>query len=119
VIFNDINVEIVFIGIGEKNVSNASISDSWAKNWNVIFITPIIDTVLVVDLFSKSVDKLSRGPPEVVFDLLLIHLGIERHQKTLELYVVIIGNEDISYPAVTIQSVFYVIHIELAQVECA
>ena len=51
-IFNDINVKIVFVGVGEEYISDTSVSDCWAEDGDIIFIAPIINTLFIIDLFT-------------------------------------------------------------------
>lgn len=116
-ILNYINVEIIFKWVSKQTVSNSSISKSRTKNWDIVLIAPIVNTFFIVDFFSKSMNKLAGSPSDIFFFLLFCHLSKNGKKKALKFYVVIIGNQKISYPTVTIESVFNIIHIEFSKVK--
>ena len=102
-ILDQIYNKIIFIGVSEENISNRTISETWTENRNLIFPSPVVDTFFVVYLFPHPVDN-SRGSPNLVWVHLLFfkEFGKKGQQKTFQLNVIFIGNQDISNAAVSI-----------------
>ena len=118
-VLNDIKVEVILERVGKEAVSDGSISESRAKDRNVVLIAPVVDAFLVVDFLSKSMDELARSPSDIILFLLFGHLGKKRKQKAFKFDIVVVGNQQVSDPAMSVKSVLDVVHVELSQMEGA
>lgn len=48
------------VGVEVDDITNSTISDCWGEYWDIVFPTPIVNTLFVVDLFSHSVNNFTR-----------------------------------------------------------
>lgn len=77
-VLDDVKVEVIFVGVGEEDVSDSAVSDSRAEDWNVVLIAPIVDALLIVNLLAEPMNEFAGCPANVIFLLLFGHLGIKR-----------------------------------------
>ena len=51
-VFDEVELEIVFERVGEKDVADASVCDGGTEDGDVIFVAPVVDAFFVVYLLS-------------------------------------------------------------------
>lgn len=91
-ILNDINNELIFERVCEKNISNGSICKSWTVDGYIIFPTPIVDAFWIIYFFAKSLDHSSWSPKRFIFFLLFEHCFKKLEQKGLKFDIVLVRN---------------------------
>lgn len=62
--------------------SEVSISYGWAEYWNIVFGSPVVDTVRVVDSLSEELDQGTRSPNLAGIFLDLMHF-LENRKREL------------------------------------
>lgn len=54
---DDVDGQVVFVGVGEKDVSDSTVSDGWAKDGDVVLVAPVVDALRVIDFLTQSSDE--------------------------------------------------------------
>ncbi len=75
-----------------EDISDLAVGESGREHGDIVLPAPVEDTLLVVDLLTKSVDNLARRPNSSVFLLLLVHL-LEKGSKPIIKAVVVVHRD--------------------------
>lgn len=67
-------------------------------------VTPIVNTILIINLLAQSTDDRAGTPLDTLFFLLLDHLVQNGHNPVFKCTVIRVGNEQISYPVQPVNS---------------
>lgn len=80
----------------DEYVTNLSVCDSRRKDWDIVLPAPVVDTFLIVDLFSETIDKLAGGPDSSKLSLFFVQLLENGSQPVLKVLIVVRRHKHVS-----------------------
>ena len=96
-VLGDVNDEASFlIGVEVNDVTDCAISQGWSMDRDVIFPAPIVNALLVVDLFAHSVDDHARRPDGALLFLLFVHLLNDGDHERFQFAIIHIRDNQVS-----------------------
>mmetsp|Transcript_7044 Transcript_7044/g.14144 ORF Transcript_7044/g.14144 Transcript_7044/m.14144 type:complete len:398 (+) Transcript_7044:309-1502(+) len=107
---------IILVGAEVEHVANAAVSDRRAIDGNVVLVGPVVNRLRVVDLLTKAVDHLARGPGDTLLKLLLVHFVKDRGKPLLKLNIVVVGDKQVANAVETLLAECLALEIEGTEV---
>ena len=83
------------------------------------FVSPIVHRLLVVDLLAETADDGAGGPDGALRSLFLEHLVKDGNHPVLELAVVVVGHDEVTYAVHTSLTEVCAIEVEVGEVRLA
>ena len=113
------NEALTLEGEHGEHISNGTVSNGRAEDRDVVLVGPVVDRVLIVDFLTETINKGGRSPDRLVVLLLLPHGLKDGHDPSLEVHIVVVGDQEVSNAVHTLETKLATIKIEVAHVVMA